>query len=348
MEKIKSILYLGDGNPKSNSFYRSKALERLGYKIISINTDDFLNYKYSFILNKIHYRTGYRFLQNIIYNKTKAILESVEDFDLIWVNGGEYFGPKVLQLLKSTNKKIVLYNNDDPTGGRDGKRFDSLLRSLSYYDLCVVMRDLNVAEYKHKGSKNVLRVLMSYDEVAHKAFTDIGKIDDKFKSDIAFIGTYMRHEDRDLFLIKLIDAGLNVSIWGDRWETSKYWHVIKDNYKGKALGGKDYVAAIQGSKICIGMLSKGNRDLHTRRSVEVPYIGGLLCAERTIEHLEMYDDGIDAVFWNDAEECVAICKKLLPDHNLRNSIRIAGMRKIRELEVGNEDICKKIIAYINE
>lgn len=348
MEIIKSILYLGDADPNSNSFYRSKALERLGYKIILFNTNNFLISKYSFILNKIHYRTGYRFLQKSIYNKTKAILESVEDFDLIWVNGGEYFGPKVLQLLKSTNKKIVLYNNDDPTGGRDGNRFNSLLRSLSYYDLCVVMRDFNVAEYKEKGAKNVLRVLMSYDEIAHKPFTDIGKINDEFKSEIAFIGTWMTHEKRDLFLIQLVNAGLKVSIWGNNWEKSKYWNLLKENYKGKALVGKDYVEAIQGSKICIGMLSKGNRDLHTRRSVEVPYIGGLLCAERTIEHQKMYKDGVETVFWDDVTECIFICQKLLLDADLRNSIRIAGILKVRELKVGNEDICKKIIAYINE
>jgi hypothetical protein len=62
----------------------------------------------------------------------------------------------------------------------------------------------------------------------------------------------------------------------------------------------------------------------------------------------MYKDGVEAVFWNDAEECAVICKKLLTDDILRNSIRIAGMKKVRELKVGNEDICKQIIASLNE
>lgn len=348
MEKIKTILYLGDANPKSNSYYRCKALERLGYKVLLINTSEFLNNKFSFLLNRIHYRTGYRFLQKSIYCKIKAVLEVGETFDLVWVNGGEYFGPKVLQLLQKTNKKIVLYNNDDPTGRRDGNRFDSLLKSLPYYDLCVVMREFNIKEYKQKGAKNLLRVFMSYDEMAHKPFEDVAMIKEQFKSDIAFIGTWMEQEKRDLFLMKLINAGLNVSIWGNRWEESKYWNIIKDNYKGKALGGKDYVAAIQGAKICLGMLSKGNRDLHTRRSVEVPFIGGLFCAERTSEHLAMYQDGIEAFFWDNADECITICNKLLADANLREQIKIAGRKRVLINKVGNEDICKKIIATLNE
>ncbi len=300
------------------------------------------------ILSAIHFRSGYRFLQSKILKWVNEIVVKEKYADLVWVNSGELLGKQCLQTLQLLNCPIVLYNNDDPTGGRDGRRFDMLLKSVSYYSLCSVLREVNIEEYKALGAKKVVRVLMSYDEVIHKPFESLEDIDPKYRSEVAFIGTWMRHEKRDEFLLELIRQGVPVSIWGGRWQKSPYWKQLEPYYRGGALNGRNYVAAIQGAKICLGLLSKGNRDLHTRRSVEVPFSGGVLCAERTSEHQEMYKEGVEAVFWSDAAECAAICKRLLSDESLRERIRVAGMQRVRELGVGNEDICRKIIKVVNE
>jgi hypothetical protein len=156
----------------------------------------------------------------------------------------------------------------------------------------------------------------------------------------------MRHEKRDEFMLELINQGVPLSIWGGRWMKSPHWEALKSSYRGGSLSGREYVAAMQGAKICLGLLSKGNRDLHTQRSLEVPFAGGLFCAERTTEHQEIYQEGKEAVFWADAAECANICKKLLQDDPLRESIRLAGMQKVRALGVGNEDICRKVLKEI--
>jgi spore maturation protein CgeB len=72
------------------------------------------------------------------------------------------------------------------------------------------------------------------------------------------------------------------------------------------------------------MLSIGNRDLHTHRSVEIPSLGSVLCAERTTEHLQLYSEGAEAVFWNDADECAKICAALLKDDERRKQIAELG------------------------
>jgi spore maturation protein CgeB len=153
----------------------------------------------------------------------------------------------------------------------------------------------------------------------------------------------MRHEKRDEFLLRLISLGVPISIWGDRWQKSPHFSKLKSHLRGGALIGRNYVAAIQGAKICLGLLSKGNRDLHTTRSLEIPFAGGLLCAERTVEHQEMYKEGVEAVFWSDADECAQVCKQLLNDQRLRENIRKAGMDRVRSLNVGNEDIFNEIM-----
>ncbi|RYY10938.1 MAG: glycosyltransferase family 1 protein, partial [Chitinophagaceae bacterium] len=302
------ILYFGDGSTSSTSGHRAHALKRLGHQVIVKDTDqkarELKHYNY---LHPIHYRTGFRFVQKQLGKWLTEVLTENPKVDLIWVNGGEYFGPKCLRLLKSQGCPVILYNNDDPTGGRDGRRFDSLLQSLCHYDLCIVMREMNVSEFQRRGAKAVKRVYMSYDDVAHEPHSTIDAIPSHFKSDVVFIGSWMKKEKRDAFLLSLMKAGVSVSIWGDRWEKSPLWNKLKHAHKGHAISGRDYVSAIQGAKVCLGLLSKGNRDMHTQRSLEVPYAGGLLCAERTEEHAELYEEGREAFFWSNEQECARVC-----------------------------------------
>ena len=57
----------------------------------------------------------------------------------------------------------------------------------------------------------------------------------------------------------------------------------------------------------------------------------------------MYKENEEAVFWDNAEECVQQCRKLLIDHEFRQHVQLAGMKRVRELNAGNEDVCRKII-----
>jgi Glycosyl transferases group 1 len=342
-----NILYLGDSVPSSTSSHRVHALTRIGHTVRLLDPyKTFDGQLKSRWLGPIHFRTGYRFLKNKVTKWVKTIVNTESKPDLIWINSGELFGSESLKALKQLSCPIVLYNNDDPTGGRDGRRFDLLIDALPYYDLCVVMREMNVSEFKAKGAKEVVRVFMSYDEVVHKPFESSSDIPENFRSDVAFIGTWMRFEKRDEFLLVLINQGIPVSIWGDRWEKSPHFEVLKPFWRGGALRGRDYVAAMQGAKICLGLLSKGNRDLHTQRSLETPYAGGLFCAERTSEHKQLYEEGVEAVFWNDANECAKVCKELLRDNALRARILQAGMNRARANKVGNEDMCKTVLEKV--
>ncbi len=345
-----NILYLGDNATGTTSSHRAKAMERLGHKIYVLDPyTTFSSQLNAPLLGSVHFRTGYRLLNRKVSGWLSDNIKGITfKPDILWVTSGELFGPDSLKILKSLGCPIILYNNDDPTGGRDGRRFDLLLKALPYYDLCVVMRNLNVSEFKARGAKEVIRVFMSYDEEVHKPFDSASEIPEAYRSDVAFIGTWMRYEKRDEFLLDLIQKGINVSIWGNRWQKSPYFDKLQAHWRGNAISGRNYVAAIQGSKICLGMLSKGNRDLHTTRSLEIPFAGGLFCGERTSEHQQMYAEGTEAVFWSNASECADVCTELLKDDVRREKIRLAGMKKVRKLELGNEDLCNKILKLFSK
>ena len=340
------VLYIGDDHIHSTSFHRASAMTRLGHEV-----HFFVPHKYfksNGICSIIHYRTGYRLIQSSMLKALKKHFASFDNFDLIWVNSGEWIGKECLTYLKQKQCPLVLYVNDDPTGGRDGRRFLTLNKALPIYDLCVVVRQPNVSEFKNLGAKEVLRVFMSYDEIAHQRLTDPQEMVNKFESDVCFIGTWMRNENRDEFLLKLANAGIPLSIWGGRWKKSHLWRELKPFYRGGNLYGNDYVSAIMGAKICLGLLSKGNRDQHTTRSLEVPFAEGLLCAERTIEHSSLYTEGTEAIFWGDAEECILKCKQLLLDPDLRENIKKQGKLRVLKNRTGNEDVIKQVLIKLNE
>lgn len=338
------ILYIGASGSACTSRHRADALRRLGHEVLI--ADPYLALKKQLenpLRGAFHYRTGYRFLQSAVERWTDFWLSGFKGFEIAWVDNGELLGARSVRRLNAARLSTVLFNHDDPTGQRDGRRFGSLRGALALYEVCAVVRQQNIEEYQALGAKTVQRVWMSYDEVAHAPYPEKSGIPDRFLSDVVFIGTWMRGEGRDQFLLDLIRRGIPVSIWGQRWEKSPLWHLLQAFHRGGNLGGRDYVAAIQGAKVCLGMLSRGNRDQHTTRTMEIPYAAGVLCAERTREHMELYEEGVEAVFWSDVDECARQCRRLLSDAAWRESVRSAGMARVRTSGRGHEDVCRVIV-----
>jgi len=104
----------------------------------------------------------------------------------------------------------------------------------------------------------------------------------------------------------------------------------------------DYAKAIQCAKVNLGLVSKENRDLHTTRSLEIPALGGFFCAERTSEHMNMYDEGAEAFFWSDAKECAAMCKLALSSESRRQEMAKAGQQRLKRNGHLNEIILNQI------
>ena len=148
------------------------------------------------------------------------------------------------------------------------------------------------------------------------------------------------------FLLDLISLGVPLTIQGSGWHKAPEWPQLKAYWRGGSLDGDDYAKAIQCAKVNLGLLSKANRDLHTTRSFEIPACGGLLCAERTQEHLDIYQEAKEALFWKDAEECAAICKAALADESWRRAIAKAGHQRLKQNAHLNESVLEEIITKI--
>jgi spore maturation protein CgeB len=300
------------------------------------------------LLQKFHHHSGGIFVEKSVASRLLEYIDSHhkgESFDYIWVDNGRYVGSKLVCELKRRYGKILHYDLDDPYGTRDGRSWATYLKSVPFYDLIVVVRRQNVMEAQSRGAKKVLRVFMAADEIAHapRSVSDSDRA--VWSSDVVFVGTYF--PERGPFMKELLDRGVPLKIYGGRWQRAPEWNTIKQAWKGPNLDNpEDYAKALQCSKICLGLLSKGNRDLHTTRSMEVPMLEALLCAERTTEHENLYRDGVEAVFWSDAAECAAKCHELLANPSLIESIRVLGKKRVMLNGWLNEPVARDILATL--
>ncbi len=342
-----NILYIGDSAPWSTSRHRADALQRLGHEVSVIDLRALLGWKARGLLGKMHTKIGNVLLQSSVSKILDSVIAATKGrWDVVWVNSGDLLFASTLRMLKAYGKPIILYNNDDPFGGRDGLRFYQLKRALPLYGLCVTPRQVSAADMLKNGAARVLVKQMSYDELVHRPPDRSERITADHISDVVFVGTWHPGEQRDRFIEHMCSAGLRVKIWGSRWTDSRVGPVARQCWVGPHLIGRDYVYALAGSKVALGFLSSGNRDHHTTRSVEIPYAGGLLCAQRTADHMAMFKDGHEAVLWESPEECVRVCRELLVDEERRKSIVTAGMQRVRQMKVGNEDVCQAILNEI--
>jgi spore maturation protein CgeB len=336
------ILYLGDLAENSGSASRALALRTLGHEVESVDPEQPLvggRWQSAF-----HYRTGYRWLRR----KTEVWLRSEigeRTFDVVWVNGGPTIDRRTLGWLRGRARYLVNYNNDDPTGRRDWCRWGTFREAVPGYDVLLTMRSVAVDELRALGAQRVKQVFMSYDESVVCPQEMTAAEIERWKEKVLFVGTWM--PERGPFLAALIRQGVPVAIYGNRWLEAPEREVLRAVVRGPAISGKDYVKAMQSADVCLGLLSKGNRDLHTIRSSEIPAVGSLLCAERTVEHTAMYRENREAVFWADAAECAARCREMLAEPVKRRAIAEAGRRRVLELRLTHTCVLQDVLAELD-
>jgi spore maturation protein CgeB len=320
------ILFLG--RTSGTSLQRKDALARLGHQVVLL--DPFALLPSNRIISLWQWRAGSFGLAEIVRRRVlRALRQSGSDlasFDLAWIEQGSLICSGLVNDLKARIPRALCYSIDDPFGGRDKMRWRQFFRALPIYDLLVVVRACNVQEAYDHGARKVMRVYMSADEVAHAPRQLSDPERRQWQSEVVFVGTAF--PERGPFLAALVKLGVPLTIYGNRYQRLPEWPLLRPYWRPTdAESVDDYARAITAAKLCLGLLSKGNRDEHTTRSMEIPSLGRVLCAERTPEHLSLYREDHEAVFWDSAEECAAKCLALLADAPRRESIASAGRQR---------------------
>ena len=334
------VLYLGLTH--GTSLQRAEAMRRLGHDVHIVDEGDIAaRGRLSF---RFEWETAGALSQRRI---ERHILEKAGPgpFDVVWVDHGRLVGPGIVETLRQRFGPVANYNADDPYGPRDRFSWLSYKRAVKAYDLVVVVREPNVAEAKALGARRVERIYRLADEVAHAPRELTAAQRAEYGARVGFIGTGF--ERRGSFIADLVGRGLPLSVRGNSWEKQPEWPTIKPHWTGPGTRtDEEYALTILGAEISLGLVSAANRDLHTSRSLEIPYMGGVFCAKRTSEHLGLYVEGEEALFWDDAAECAEVCSRYLAEPARLRTIAQQGMERARRNGHLNEPVMGRLLEMV--
>jgi spore maturation protein CgeB len=329
---INRILIVGSWRWEIYEDAFAKSLNQIGIDVISFSTNKYFKGYFGKIEEALPPFSISLYKLNI--DLYKFILSEKPDVVLFW--RPTHILPITITLTKKLNIFAVSFNNDDPFGPKIHKNVPWhhhflwfwYLKSLRLYNKNFFYRKVNTLEAEKWGSKNN-QVLMPYfipwrDKPVK--LTDVEKV--FFCTEVVFIGHY-ETDGRELLFKSLLEANIKVKIWG-----GDYWNreVLGDMYDKFTpivpVQGEDYAKALCGAKICLGLISKLNRDSYTRRCFEIPACGSLLLAERTDDLLSLFIEDEEACFFSSSDELVEKVVWLLSNDEIRLKIADAGFRKV--------------------
>lgn len=343
--KILSIANFESYGDSNTAIHRHNSL----VKIFGNDVDIFnISIRYSFFNRVINKLFNLGFNVNLIdwYSCNKKIINKVysNNYDVIWIDKGLLIKSSTLKCIKNKFPKILIigYSPDEMTQRHNQSA--NFLASLKYYDAYITTKSYAIQDLKKLGAKRVYFVNNAFEPTFHFP-RSITELDIKLLGgDIGFIGTW--EQERANSIIFLAEKGLNVRVWGGgKWLNykGKYKNLIIED---RGLFSEAYSKALVAFKINLCFLRKINFDQQTTRSIEIPASGGFMLAERTAEHLNLFEENKEAVFFSSDQELYEHCAYYLKNENERLRILQSGYLKCLNSGYDNYQTIKRVLDKI--
>ncbi len=323
--KQTSILFVGDLNEYTRSFWRFETLKDIGNRVVGISYVPVpWNPRKDFsLIEAVSWRL--KMPADTTHANRKIRTEILKNkFDVVWIEKGNVILPSTLKFIKkhAPEAKLVSVSEDDMYPKHNRSLFYNL--GLKQYDIVLTTKIYNLTELKSLGAKRTELFLDAYSEKISRPYALSPEEKNEFSCDVGFMGSF--EKDRAERILYLAEHGIRVTVWGLDWGPWVGKHPNLD-VKNRHLFGGDYSKAICAIKINLCFLRKINRDEVTSRSVEIPACGGFMLGERTSRHLEFFNEGKEAEFFADNEEMLAKVEYYLIHEDERKRIASAGRER---------------------
>lgn len=337
------VLFVAELVPGSRSWQRVAALERLGHRVttLSLVPDDASYERKPGLVERIRHRFR-RPADKVDANRKIVALAEKQHFDVAWferattVTGATLIGLN----RRLPDCRRIWYAEDDMMNPAHRSR--QVTGAIPHYDLWSTTKSFNARpeEVPALGARKVLFVNNAFDRMAHRPITLDTDTRTAFGADISFVGTYER--PRAETLRRLAESGLSVRVWGNGWERMTAPPPGLE-IAFRPVYGDDYRRAVAASAISLCFLRKGNRDLQTCRSFEIPAIGGFMLHESSPEMEAILAPDREAGYFSRDEELPEICRRWIADADRRMKVATAGHEKLVSGGHENADRLRQIL-----
>jgi spore maturation protein CgeB len=232
-------------------------------------------------------------------------------YDLIVTTGRAPIDKSHIEDLRSIGATVINYSTDDPWNSTLRARW--FLTAIPSYDVIFTPRRANLDDFRRSGVRAVHYLPFAYDPQVHRPWADDGS--SAVPSDVLFVGGCDR--DRLPLIGALIDAGLNLALFGGYWnrhsKTRPFW---------RGLADQDTIRlASSSARVSLCLVRRANRDGNVMRSFEAAAIGGCILAEDTPDHRELFGpEDVAARYFRTPSELVQQAKILASDDEARRRL----------------------------
>lgn len=192
------------------------------------------------------------------------------------------------------------------------------------WDLVVTTKIFNVPELLGRGAKQAMFVYSAYDPSWH--FRTPRRTLDQYS--VGFIGNLRPDRVELVRSIGHVYGGMAL-VAGPGWKRERSLAQAGVEVRGPRYG-VEFSETISEIRANLVLLNSDNRDTHTCRSFEVPAAGGLVVAERTEEHAELFDEGSEAVLFSNQAELFELLQRIEAEPDVFKKVALNGFRRITE------------------
>lgn len=336
------VLLVGSGEAHHIGAFFQKALAALGHEHVLVDEGEYLKPLSRSVFQRIAYRLlRRRLLTCKAFNR--EVVETARRFrpEVVLVTKGASLIPETLSQVKAETRALwVNYATDDPFNPRH--RSPDLLASIPLYDLYACTKRAIMDDVRRARCPQVVYVPFAYDPTLH--FPEQPTTEDekaRFDNDVVFVGTADR-ERYSLFKTLTTLPNLRLRLYGTYWERDR---VLRRSHDGLVFD-RTYRLALAGAKIALCLLRRANRDHQTLRSFEIPACGAFMLAERTEEHLALFAEDQEAVYFESTEELLEKITYYLAREPARRRIAEAGRRRVVEGRHTYQDRLVEIFRHV--
>jgi spore maturation protein CgeB len=346
--KVLAVSPTGAYRGNNTSVHRVRALESLGADVEVIDTAADEASALGHLRSRIQHRLFLRGLPVPLPDLTgsaERVLAAAKrrHYDFVWLEKALTIGPDVVRKVRNVcpRAQIIGFSPDDMCRRHNQSR--QFVAALPHYHWFITTKRQSAAELAALGCSNVVVVGNGFDPEAFRPVSVSSSDVERLGGDVGFIGTY--ESARAQAMLWLARAGIRVRVWGDGWRGMTSAHPLLC-VEHRALDFDDFSKACGAFKINLGFLRKLNRDQQTTRSVEIPACGGFLLAERTLEHLALFEEGREAEFFASPEELLGKCHRYLADDPSRVAIARRGHERCLSSGYSNSARLREAFAMI--
>jgi spore maturation protein CgeB len=298
------ILFEGNRWFGSNALSAYRALRRLGHLVSEVD--------YSTVVPEFWTRLELRALRRIIMpqclnDHNQNLLKMAREFKphLFIAFKGAYILPRTLVNMRHMG--IALFNYY-PDVSAFSHRYSHLPESLPLYDCVFSTKSFLQDDLRAKGIE-----LRRCEILPHGYDPELmtpSALDPEesrwYAADVVFIGIWSPEKEETLASVRRLIPGLDLAIWGNQWDKA-HSPELRGCIRGRGVLGDEYVQALCGSKIALGLLSEkvigaSQGDAVTSRTFNIPPTRTMMIHKRTEEVLRFYEEDKELVCYSSAEE----------------------------------------------